>query len=184
MTDSAATKKKYAWATGLRAVLMLLGGLFAMVFPAAALTMLVILGGAMLVIDGVLGLWSLTFGGARTGNFWFDIVRNAAALLLGVLVLLSPIVATILTTTILIYIAAAQAILIGVMEIVVIWRERALYAHVWPVILSGLAYIAFGILLLLAPMIGALALVMLGGLLMVIFSVGLFALALRLYRSA
>lgn len=184
MAVSAETKKKYAWAMGLRGLLMLLGGLYALVFPAEALTVLVVAGGALLVIDGVLGLWSLTFGGAKTGNFWFDIVRNALALLLGVLILLSPILATLLTTTFLIYFFALQAIVVGVMEIVIILRERELYARIWPVLLSGVAYVILGVLLLLMPLLSALVLVTLTGILMVIFSVALFALAWRMHKAA
>lgn len=184
MAVSAETKKKYAWAMGLRGLLMLLGGLYAIVFPAQALTVLVIAGGALLVVDGVLGLWSLTFGGAKTGNFWFDIVRNALTLILGVLILLSPLLATLLTATFLIYLFALQAIVVGVMEIVIILRERELYARIWPVLLSGVAYVIFGVLLLLMPMLGALVMVTLTGILMVIFSVALFALAWRLHKAA
>lgn len=184
MAVSAETKKKYAWAMGLRGLLMLLGGLYAIVFPAQALTVLVIAGGALLIVDGVLGLWSLTFGGAKTGNFWFDIVRNALTLILGVLILLSPLLATLLTATFLIYLFALQAIVVGVMEIVIIMRERELYARIWPVLLSGVAYVIFGVLLLLMPMLSALVLVTLTGILMVIFSVALFALAWRLHKAA
>lgn len=184
MAVSAETKKKYAWAMGLRGLLMLLGGLYAIVFPAQALTVLVIAGGALLVVDGVLGLWSLTFGGAKTGNFWFDIVRNALTLILGVLILLSPLLATLLTATFLIYLFALQAIVVGVMEIVIILRERELYARIWPVLLSGVAYVIFGVLLLLMPMLGVLVMVTLTGILMVIFSVALFALAWRLHKAA
>lgn len=184
MAVSAETKKKYAWAMGLRALLMLLAGLYAIVFPAQALTVLVIMGGALLVVDSVLALWALTFGGAKTGNFWFDVARNVLSLILGVLILLSPLLATLLTATFLVYLFAFQAIVVGVMEIVVILRERELYARVWPVILSGVAYIIFGILLLLMPVISALVLVTLGGILMVIFAVALFALAWRLNKAA
>lgn len=184
MAVSAETKKKYAWAMGLRALLMLLAGLYAIVFPAQALTVLVIMGGALLVVDSVLALWALTFGGAKTGNFWFDVARNVLSLILGVLILLSPLLATLLTATFLVYLFAFQAIVVGVMEIVVILRERELYARVWPVILSGVAYIVFGILLLLMPVISALVLVTLGGILMVIFAVALFALAWRLNKAA
>src|SRR5690606_13806040 len=102
----------------------------------AALAVLILVGGALLLVDGVLGLWSLTFGGGKTGNFWFDVVHNALAIIVGVLILISPLIATLLTATFLIYLIAVQAIIVGVMEIVVIIRERALYARIWPVLLS------------------------------------------------
>ncbi len=181
---SSEVTQRWAWITGLRGVLMLLAGIYAVIFPAAALTVLVIAGGALLVVDGVLGLWSLTFGGARTGNYWFDVVRNALSLILGVLILISPLLATILTTTFLVYLFAFQAILVGAMEIWVVVRERDSYARIWPVVLSGVLYILFGIALLLAPMFGALMVVILGGVAMILFGGALTAYAFRLYNRA
>ncbi len=177
-------KRRWAWVVGLRALLMLLAGIYAVLFPAMALTVLVLLGGALLLIDGILGLWSLTFGGAKTGNYWFDVVRNALAILTGVLILISPMIATLVTATFLIYVVAFQSILVGVMEIVVVIRERELYARIWPVLLSGVAYVLFGVALIFAPVLGALVMVVVGGVLAILFSIGLFALAFRLYRSA
>ena len=54
---------------------MLSAGLYAVMFPAQALAVLVMAGGALLLIDGVLGLWSLTFGGGEDRQF---LVRRGA----------------------------------------------------------------------------------------------------------
>ena len=183
MAISSDTKRRWALITGLRGLLMLIAGLYAVIWPAQALAALVLIGGALLLIDGVLGLWSLTFGGAKTGNFWFDVVRNVLAIITGVLILLSPLLATLLTAAIIGYLVAFQAIFVGVMEITVVVRERALYAKIWPVLLSGALYILFGIVVLLAPMAAPVVLTILAGLLMIIFSVGLFGWAWRLYKS-
>jgi uncharacterized membrane protein HdeD (DUF308 family) len=184
MAVSSDTKKRWAWITGLRGLLMLLAGIYAVIFPAQALVVLVIFGGALLLIDGILGLWSLTFGGAKTGNFWFDVVRNVLAIITGALILLSPFIATLLTTTFLVYLVAFQSIFVGVMEIWVIVREREHYARIWPVLLSGVLYVLFGVALLFWPMFGALVFVMLAGIFAIIFAIGLFALAWRIYQSA
>lgn len=184
MATVADLKKRWALATALRGVLMLLAGLYAVIWPVQALAVLVVVGGVLLLIDGVLGLWSLTFGGGKTGNYWFDVVRNALAVITGVLILLSPMIATILTATILIYIVAFQAIFVGAMEIAVVVRERALYARIWPVVLSGALYVLFGLALLFAPMFGAIFVVVLGGVLAILFAIGLFGLAWKLNQAA
>ena len=184
MAISSDTRRRWALITGLRGLLVLLAGLYALIWPAQALTVLVVLGGALLLIDGVLGLWSLTFGGAKTGNFWFDVVRNVLGIITGILILLSPMIATLLSAVILIYIIAFQAIIVGVMEIVVILREREHYARIWPVLLSGALYVLFGVALLFAPLFGAALLVMLSGILAIIFSIGLFAIAWRMYQAS
>ncbi|WP_055045278.1 HdeD family acid-resistance protein [Devosia sp. A16] len=184
MAVSSDTRKRWAWITGLRGLLMLLAGLYAIFFPAPALAILVIAGGVLLLVDGVLGLWSLTFGGAKTGNFWFDVARNVLAIITGVLILLSPFFATLLTATLLVYLVAFQSIFVGVMEIWVIIREREHYARIWPVLLSGVLYLLFGIALLFWPVFSALVFVTLAGILAVIFAIGLFGLAWRMFKSA
>ncbi len=184
MAISSDTRKRWAWITGLRGLLMLLAGIYAVIFPAQALVVLVLFGGALLLVDGVLGLWSLTFGGAKTGNFWFDVVRNVLAIITGVLILISPLIATVLTAAFLIYLVAFQSIFVGVMEIWVILREREHYARIWPVLLSGVAYVIFGIALLFFPVTAAWVFVVLGGVLAIFFAIGLFALAWRMYKSA
>ena len=177
-------RRRWALITGLRGVLMLIAGLYAVIWPAAALAVLVVVGGVLLLIDGALGLWSLTFGGAKTGNFWFDVVRNALAIIVGILILISPIMAALLTATILVYIIAFQAILVGVMEIVIIVRERESYVRIWPVVLSGVLYVLFGVALLFAPVFGALLMVTIGGVLAIVFAIGLFGLAWKLNQAA
>ena len=184
MANLADAKKRWALIMGLRGVLMLIAGLYAVFSPGAALTVLVIWGGALLLIDGVLGLWSLTFGGAKTGNYWFDVVRNALAIVVGVLILISPLMAALLSATVLVYLIAFQAIVVGAMEIWIIVKERDHYARIWPVLLSGVLYVLFGLALLLAPVFGALLLVTIGGVLMILFAVGLLAMAWRLNKAA
>src|SRR3569623_1160446 len=84
-------QKRWGLIMGLRALVMLLAGLYAVSWPGTALFVLVLIGGAVLLVDGVLGLWALTFGGDKTGNNWFDVIRNVLAIITGFLILISPI---------------------------------------------------------------------------------------------
>jgi uncharacterized membrane protein HdeD (DUF308 family) len=169
--------------TALRGLLMLLAGLYALIFPGLALTSLVLLGGALFLVDGILGLWSLTFGHAKTGNFWFDIARNVLAVIAGALILLSPLLATLFTVTFVIYFAGVQAIIVGVMEVIFVFRARQVFSQVWPVLLSGILYVLFGLMLLLEPLGSAQVLVMIGGAFAIVFAIGLFGLAWRLRKA-
>lgn len=184
MAVSGETKRRFALATGLRGLLMLLAGLYAVIWPDAALTVLVLAGGILLVVDGVLGLWSLTFGGGKSGNYWFDVVANALSLLLGILILISPLLATIFTATFMATLVGIAALIVGVMQIVVIVRERDSYARIWPVVLSGISYILLGLVFLLFPLLSISISVIFGGFLLIIFSFGLFGWAWRLYKSS
>ncbi|HVX72918.1 MAG: HdeD family acid-resistance protein [Devosia sp.] len=176
-------QKRWGLIMGLRGLVMLLAGLYAVIWPGTALLVLVMVGAAVLLVDGLLGLWALTFGGAKTGNFWFDVVRNVLAIIVGVLVLLSPVLSTLLTVWFFVYLVALQAIIVGVMEIVIAIRERAHYAKIWPILLSGVLYVLFGIVLLFEPLMGAIFFTVFAGVMMILFSIGLFALAWRLYRG-
>lgn len=183
MKNLQGSRRLGSWLIGLRGLFMLLAGIYAVIFPLQALTVLVLLGGALFLVDGVLGLWAITFGGARTGNFWFDVVRNVLSILMGVLILFSPVLATILTTTFLIYLIAIQALIVGGMEIFIVVREREHYAKIWPVLLNGVLYVLFGIMLIVAPLIAATIFMIFGGVLAIIFAFGLFVLAWRLHQE-
>jgi len=176
-------QKRWGLVMGLRALIMLLAGLYAVIWPGTALFVLVMVGAAVLIVDGLLGVWALTFGGAKTGNFWFDVVRNVLAIVIGVLILLSPVLSTLLTVWFFVYLVAFQAIIVGVMEIMIAIRERSHYAKIWPIVLSGVLYLLFGIVLLFEPLMGAIFFTVFAGVMMVLFSIGLFALAWRLYRG-
>ncbi|WP_193335029.1 DUF308 domain-containing protein [Devosia beringensis] len=184
MTVSGKTKRRFALATALRGVFMLLAGLYAVIWPTEALTVLVLAGGILLAIDGVLGLWSLTFGGGKSGNYWFDVASNGLSLLLGLLILVSPLLATIFTVTVMATLVGIVALVVGVMQIVVITREREHYARIWPVVLSGVSYVLLGLLFLFFPLLTASIGVIFGGVLLIMFSFGLFGWAWRLYQRS
>lgn len=184
MAVSTQTKRRFALATALRGLLMLVGGIYAVIWPTQALTVLVLFGGALLLIDGVLGLWSLTFGGGKSGNYWFDVIANAASLILGIVILLSPWLATIFTVTVIAVMVGLAALFVGVMQIVVVVRERESYARIWPVVLSGIAYVLLGLLFLFFPLFTAAVGMVIGGILLIVFAIGLFGWAWRLYQTS
>lgn len=184
MPVSSETKKRFALATALRGLLMLVAGIYAVIWPLEALAVLLVFGGILLLIDGALGLWSLTFGGGKSGNYWFDVVANAASLVLGVVILISPLLATIFTVTFISTLVGLAAIVVGVMQIVVIVRERESYARIWPVVLSGASYVLLGLVLLLFPLLSAWVGMIIGGIVLIIFAIGLFGWAWRLYQAS
>ena len=184
MPVSSETRKRFALATALRGLLMLAAGIYAVIWPLEALAVLLVFGGILLLIDGALGLWSLTFGGGKSGNYWFDVVANAASLVLGVVILISPLLATIFTVTFMSTLVGLAAIVVGVMQIVVIVRERESYARIWPVVLSGISYVLLGLVLLLFPLLSAWVGMVIGGIVLIAFAIGLFGWAWRLYQAS
>jgi uncharacterized membrane protein HdeD (DUF308 family) len=184
MAVSETVRKRLAWSTGLRALLMLLFGIYCVIWPADALTTLVIVGAVVLLIAGVLGLWGLTFGGVKSPTYWWDVIRSALAIIVGVLILISPLMGTLFTVTFLATLIGIEAIVFGVIEVYFVYRERDAYHRIWPAVLQGVLYILFGIALIFWPLLGALVGVLWLGILMILFSIGLFMFAWRLYRTA
>lgn len=169
--------------TALRGVLMLIAGLFAIFMPADALLLAVVYGGALLLIDGVLGLWAVTFGGQRNDNVWFDVIRNALAIFAGILILASPFLATIVSMTFVAAVVGAQAIVVGAMSAYIVTKERAQYTKIWPVLFNSLLYIAFGAILIFRPFPSMITVTVIVGAIAVVFAIGLFMLAYRMGKK-
>ncbi|WP_417309981.1 HdeD family acid-resistance protein [Devosia sp.] len=184
MAVSAGMKQRLALITGLRGLLMLLFGVFAVIWPTEALMVLVVAGALVLLAAGVLGLWGLTFGGEKSPNYWFDVVRNALAIIVGVLILISPLFSTVLTVTFLSVLIGIEALVFGAMEIFLVVRERESYARIWPMVVQGVFYILFGLVLVIFPMFSAMIGAIWIGIIAVIFGVGLMTVAWRMYRAA
>jgi uncharacterized membrane protein HdeD (DUF308 family) len=183
MTNSKSPRRDAAWAIALRGLIMFATGLVALLFPETALQLVVGVGGTLLLIDGVIGLWTRISGRVTTGNVWFDYIRNILAIISGVLIIISPSVATTLTVTVLIYLVGIQAIVVGVMEALAIIREWKQLPDPAALLLISIIYVLFGIVLIASPIVTANAAVAAGGLLAVVFSLALFSVAWRLFRQ-
>lgn len=155
----------------LRGIVLLIAGLFALVDPTTALTVVVIVGGSLLIVDGVLGLASQDFGAGREWPFWLSLTRNIIAIVAGVAILFSPFLATVMTLSFLATLVGLQAIIIGLIEIVIVVRDRALYASIWRAVAAAALYVGLGLLLLFIPFAGAVLLVRIGGALVALFAI-------------
>jgi uncharacterized membrane protein HdeD (DUF308 family) len=84
-----------------------------------------------------------------------------------------------MTTLVLLYLIAAKAIVAGVLEIVAaIQLRQEIHGEVW-LALAGLASLAFGVMLIARPGLGALAVMWLIGLYAILFGIVLVALGFR-----
>lgn len=161
---------------GVRGILMLAGGIFALISPQLALATLVWVGGAIVIIDGALGLWGLLFGGRTSSRLGVAITRHILAILAGFLIVAFPAIVAAIGLSTLVIIVGIMMILIGVFALYVTIAGRALLRQgtFWPEVLSACAYLVFGILLLVMPLESALVLVSIVGVLMILY--GLFQL--------
>jgi uncharacterized membrane protein HdeD (DUF308 family) len=171
------------WVLALRGAAALLFGLLALIWPGITLFALVILFGAYALVDGLFSLGAAIFGG-RTGDRtdgrsrgWL-VVEGIAGLVIGIVTFVWPGI----TTLVLLALIAAWALVTGVLEIVAAIRLRKEIRGEWLLALGGVLSILFGILLLVWPATGAVALVVLIGAYAVVFGAVLIGLAFRLRR--
>jgi uncharacterized membrane protein HdeD (DUF308 family) len=167
---------RYWWALALRGAAAIIFGLIALFWPPAAVAALVALFGAYALVDGIFNLIAAVRAG-RSGQQWGALVfEGSVSLLVGVLTLFFPGA----TALALVLFVAAWSLITGVAEVVAAIKLRRHIQGEWLLALSGILSIAFGILLFISPMIGAIAIAIWIGAYAVVFGALLVGLALRL----
>jgi len=162
------------WLLALRGLLALIFGLLALIWPAITLRVLVILFGAYALVDGLFRvITALKDSRKRWGILLLEGVLGIA---LGILAFIWPDI----TALALLYLIAAWALVTGILEIMAaVWLRKELKGE-WLLGLAGLASVVFGLLLVIWPGSGVLAIVWLIGAYTIVFGVLLIALAFRL----
>lgn len=159
------------WAMALRGALAVLFGVVIFVWPGISLAVLVLLFGAYVLLDGIFAI----VAGGRT-HTWPLLVVGLLGVAAGIITFLWPGI----TALVLLYIIAFAAIFRGIFEITAAIQWRRVLVNEWLLILGGLVSLIFGVLLLVFPGAGALAVVWLIGAYAVIFGIVLIILAFRL----
>ena len=166
------------WVIGLRGLVAVLFGILAFAWPGMTLTVLIVLFGAYALVDGVLGIVAALRGGAD--HRWAMLIEGVISVLAGIAAFVWPG----LTALVLLYIIAFWAIVTGVLEIVAALRLRRVIDNEWALIIGGALSVLFGVVLIVSPGAGALAVVWLIGAYALIFGITLLALAWRLRTHA
>ncbi|PSK99550.1 uncharacterized membrane protein HdeD (DUF308 family) [Murinocardiopsis flavida] len=166
---------RHWWALVIRGAAAVLFGVLALVWPDLTLIALVILVGAFALVDGVF-LLVHTFSGERSGSRWLPAVQAVVSIVFGLLVLFWPELSA-LTLALLI---GAWALVGGVVQIASGIRLRKEITNEWLLVLSGALSVLFGLVMLVAPGAGALALVWVIGIYAIILGIALIILGVRL----
>ncbi len=171
--------RQWGW-VALRGLVAVLFGLLALFLPGITLAALVLVWGAYALVDGVFALiagWRIR---DQDKPLWPLVLVGITGLAAGIVTFLWPGV----TALVLLYIIAFWAIVAGVFQIVAAIRFRKEIQNEWLHGLSGLISLLFGLMLVIQPGAGALALVWVIGIYAVFFGILLLVLALRLKRHA
>jgi len=167
--------------------MLLLRGFFAIAFgvltwflPGVSLAALVLLFGAYAMADGVLGVWSAIAGRKEHEHWWVMLLIGLLGIAVGLLTFLAPGV----TALVLLFYIAIWAIATGVLQIVIAIRLRKEVQGEWLLVLGGLASVLFGVLLVVQPAAGALAVLWLIATYAVVFGVLLVLLGFKMRSLA
>jgi uncharacterized membrane protein HdeD (DUF308 family) len=167
----------------LRGTLAILFGIVALLWPGITLLVLALLFGAWALLDGISLLVS-AFRQGRAHAHWHDWVPSLLAGLLGIAAAVVTVLMPAITVLVLTIVAAILLIGVGVAEIMIAVRLRRLIRGEVFLAVAGLFGIIAGIVILIWPLSGALALTFVLGVYALVSGVLLLAVALRLHHLA
>jgi uncharacterized membrane protein HdeD (DUF308 family) len=174
LADAMGELPRHWWVVAVRGLAAIVFGILAFVWPGITLTVLILFYGAYALVDGVLALYVAIRAGGQ--HVWALVLEGILGIAAGLVAFFWPAI----TALALLYVIAVWAILTGVVEIVGAVRVRQVVRNEWALIFSGALSVLFGLLLVIQPGSGALALVWLIGLYAVIFGISLLVFAWRL----
>jgi uncharacterized membrane protein HdeD (DUF308 family) len=164
------------WSLVIRGLVAIALGIVTFAWPGITVAALVLVFGAYALVDGVIsivGAWKAARAHERWGALIFEGIAGIAAAVVTAII-------PGLTAIALVYLIAAWALITGALEIVAAIRLRQYIAHEWLLTLSGVASLLFGILAILLPLAGAVAIALGIGIYALVFGVLLIGLGFRL----
>lgn len=164
------------WAVGLRGVLAIAFGLICLLVPSAAILALILLFSAYMLVDGVLAIAS-GIKAARSGERWgLLILEGIVDIAAGVIAFLWPAI----TAVAFVILIAVWAIISGALMLTAALTLKIDHGRWW-LALAAIASVIFGIVLLIAPVVGAMVLTWWLGAYAIVFGVFLLVLAFQLH---
>jgi uncharacterized membrane protein HdeD (DUF308 family) len=164
------------WAVGLRGLLGVAFGLICLLVPSAAILALILLFSAYMLVDGVLAIAS-GIKAARNEERWgLLILEGVVDLAAGVIAFVWPAI----TTVAFVILIAVWAVISGALMLTAALTLKIDHGRWW-LALGGIASVIFGIVLLIAPVVGAVVLTWWLGAYAIVFGVMLLVLAFQLH---
>ena len=167
---------KHWWSPVLRGLVAIVVGIIALALPGITLGVLVILFGAYSLIDGIAATMA-AYRSSRAGESWGVLLFEGVV---GIITAAAAFLWPAITALVLIYLIGWWALVTGVLEVVAAVRLRKHIAGEWLLALSGIASVLFGILVLVVPLAGALAIALWIGIYSLVFGVILIGFGMRL----
>ena len=167
--------RNWGWIV-VRGIAAVIFGVLALVLPGITLAALVLLWGAYALADGIIALIAAFRIRDRGKPFWALLVVGILGIAAGILTFIWPG----MTALVLLAFIAAWSLVMGIFQIIAAVRLRKSIENEWLLGLSGLLSIIFGVLMLINPGAGALAVIWVIGAYAILFGVLLIALGVKL----
>jgi len=166
------------WAVGLRGILAIAFGLICVVVPPAAMLALILLFSAYMLVDGVFAIAS-GIKAAHNGERWgLLILEGIVDIAAGAIAFLWPAI----TAVAFVILIAVWAIISGALMLGAAFTLKLDHGRWW-LALGGIASVIFGIVLLVAPAVGAVVLTWWLGAYAIVFGGFLLVLAFKLHAE-
>ena len=166
------------WAVGLRGLFGIAFGLICLLAPQAAILALILLFSAYMLVDGVLAIAS-GIKAAQNGERWgFLVLEGVVDIAAGAVAFLWPAI----TAVAFVLLIAVWAIVSGALMLGAAFSLNHDHGRWW-LALGAIASVVFGLVLLAAPVVGAVVLTWWLGAYAVVFGVFLLVLAFKLHAK-
>jgi uncharacterized membrane protein HdeD (DUF308 family) len=165
-----------SWILGVRGVVAILFGLYALLVPRRALATLILVFGVCILVEGILSIVAAVRVHDHNQRSLPIAIEGIVCVAVGLLALLRPDAAALTW----LYLVSGFAVVSGILHMAGAIQLRKQFAGEWILILNGALTTLFGILMILLPLAGLLALVWLIGAYSVFFGALLLAVALKL----
>jgi uncharacterized membrane protein HdeD (DUF308 family) len=164
------------WSLVIRGIAAILLGVVTFAWPGITLAALVLLYGAYALVDGVMAIIGAVRAAQSHERWGALLIEGIAGIVAAAITVAWPGI----TALALVFVIAAWAIVTGVFELVAAVRLRKYITGEWLLALGGIASIAFGVLIVIAPLAGALVIALWVGAYTLVFGVLMIALGFRL----
>ncbi len=164
------------WMVALRGLIAIVFGVVALIWPGITLTALVLLFVAFAVMDGIFTAVTAVSERERYERWWVMLLQGLLGIVAGVVAFIWPGI----TTLVLLYVIAAWAIVMGVLTVMAAIQLRKELEGEGLLIVSGILSVLFGLILMVRPGAGAVAIAWFIGAYAIILGVLLIIFAFRL----
>jgi len=164
------------WALVLEGIAAIIFGLFAFFLPGMTVGALIFLFAAYALVDGVFSIIAAINRTDTSGHWGGMLLRGIFGILASIAALSLPG----MTALILLYLIAAWAVVTGIVQISAAIQLRKVVRSEWLLVIAGILSILFGVLLMVYPGPGILAVVWLIGTYAIVFGAMMVALGISL----